>query len=1665
MNSACTGNVKGRSAGGSATARGMDYQHRVSAWVAVQVLAEKSCTSLLGLGVGTTLDSLQCEAEQPVDDLFVQTSSRGRIFGQAKHALDLSASRDSELASALDQFVRQFINCQEGEAGARPLDPLRDRLVLITSSRTSQPIRRHLSESLDRLRSFPKTKPLDRALVNDAERRAVAVIRDHIKKSWRNARGTAPSVAELRELLALIHILVLDVEENEPGEREAKTLLRTAILRDPDRADGTWAGLITLSSGLAARRGGIDRAGLQQRLLEQEIRLRTTLSYQSDIARLREHSAAGVQALAHHSRIQMGGRQAKVERACVTALLNAAADNPLLVIGEPGAGKSGALYDAARWLDTKDQDYVFLAADAIAAASLGALRTEIGLEHELLQVLDNWPGLQPAYLVIDALDAARGQAAEKTIRQLIAAVLEKDGRWRVVASIRKFDLRYSTELRRRFSGSPPDEFCDPEFTDIHHINVSRLSDEELAQVGAQALELRELIALASHQLLELLRVPFNLQLLADLLSGGTSPSELTPIETQLGLLERYWSERIIRSDGLGDAREAILLQACETMVGSRQLRIPRRAVATGDNSSSLNDLLSTQVLVEGQANSAPAPDHYTVQFSHHVLFDYAVARLLMRGPGQVLADRLSTDPEMALVVRPSIQWHFQYLWSLDAAHVDFWDLVFAVVRLRDIPEIAKLIGPSIAAELAESLDDLGILSGALGQTDPQGRAVAQSSLRHLVGALLSETGGGRHLVGASAGPWCAFVEHISRELQPLLAYILRPILLQICKDPRALSSGQREAAGKTARRLLELAWSMDRMDVQLVIHALQCVCRTFESDAPSSAELVRRCLDPLPISQHGFEIMPGLAAEVKFLIRFDARLVEDIYRVAFGYVETSDEATSMGTSRILPLSSNRRQDYHMALYELSGIFGEFLEGAPEHATRAVIRALDAYMIQRHGVAVSAPLEEAFDVNGQQAFLRTDYSVDWDGSEVYGADDAMKMLGEFQRYLTRLAADTNEATRLRALVQIVIAESKSGLLWRRLLLLGAEYPLILGEQLLPLAWAMPILISYDTSAAAGKFLHIIYPLRRPDEQERIDRAILCIPDRMPSDRGDAALHIRNRLLGCIPAPGPATDDAQKLVAELTRANATPANEIPPVEIESEWQDYSQDDIFREQGVRVDTPANAKLRDVEKPAEEFREKYLNSVPNRAAALAILPALKTLREVLSGAEVETAHPSVREHGWEELAAVCARIVRGDDWLCSDEAGKFVLHVLLEAARNPNPPPVPEQDQRFDESGVWASGTRIDAAQGLIMLGRLLACSSPELFDAIERLATDPVAAVRLQVAASAHRLYGTRRQLMWTIVEQASRTERSRSVLRGLLLGPLRSLAWGHPARVTRLTKMIFERVHDDPSSDSVREACVRIFAGLYIRRNVRTCQKIVHEIASAPTIRFKEAGHIVGQLREALTHGPTDPPARNEDAVRQRAVDLLGRLVSSAASEFQQIEAKYGGMTGREWLAEDLEGAKSLAQLLDHASREIYFASGAHQDKRGAKDTIRSVTRQQAARFYAETAAIFDVLADLGFPAITHQLMQTLEHFVPIDPRGVFLRMGRVIRAGAKGGYQYEALAVNLIVQLVERYLADYRTLLHGDPECRGTLIEILDIFVDAGWSGARRLTYSLDQIFR
>jgi signal recognition particle GTPase len=834
-----------RSGGGAATQAGINYQNRVAAWIAVSILAEQDVAPPWILPAHVTLIFLRCETEQPVDDLLVGTSDGGHVFIQVKHRLTLGTDAQSGFGSTIDQFVRQFLAHRDVTLSKRPwerpLDADRDRLVLVTSSGSSAPIREDLPNLLAKIPELSSDQAIGNAASNSKKAQEVLdTVITLIRNAWRNVRESEPTDSEMRQILRLIRVQVLDVDAGGSEELQAKDRLRASVLAQPTQADAAWTSLIQICADLAVNQSGADQASLQTRLLQNGISLKPTRSYQEDIERLRQYSHASAGVLSELSEIKVGSKTVKINRPVTQALQATAKHESLLVIGEPGAGKSGTIYDFVKALNNEKRDVVFLAVDRLEADTPGGLRDDLGLEHTLDEILRQWQGSESGWLVIDALDAARSARSVKTFRDLLATTIKASGRWRVVASIRKFDLRYSPELQQLFRGrlTAPDCFRDNEFSSIRHLNVPVLNDEELEQIRPQSKLLADFVSRTEERLRKLLRVPFNLRLMGDLIGAEVNPESLAPIQTQIELLDRYWQERLVHSnDPSGDAHEAVLRRTVEKMVETRSLRVNRSDVL-GDITTSatisplLDKILRSHILTEWQPSKNAKFERSILTFAHHVLFDYAVARLILRGLPQNTIERLEREFDLVLAIRPSLVFHFQHLWFFEPSRNLFWELVLQILRTPAIPEIGKLLGPSVAADLIQNLSDCELLFEILETATPSSEnSAVYRALSHLVGAILVDPSrADRPLAGSDAPPWCELIERCSQSIDLPLFRAVRPLVWNICEQSDKFTPTQLQIAGIAARRFFDFAWKEDISREHFISRELEALCRTFASD-------------------------------------------------------------------------------------------------------------------------------------------------------------------------------------------------------------------------------------------------------------------------------------------------------------------------------------------------------------------------------------------------------------------------------------------------------------------------------------------------------------------------------------------------------------------------------------------------------------------------------------------------------------------------------------------------------------------------------------------------------------------------------------------------------------------------------------------------------------------
>jgi hypothetical protein len=339
---------------------GAAYQDQVAAWLVTKMLSEGSPDPI---GPKGKLIYFAAETAVSVDDLLVGTESGSYGFLQAKRSLSLSSLANSHLASAINQAVRQLTSADE--SGKRPwsriLNPRSDRLVLVTSSESGAPLTKHLRSVLRRVPGLAPEQSLADAARTAQESHALTIVLSHLQREWQLETGQMPTEPEQRTFLTLFNIEVLDVGAGQTDEREAKTELRTVVLAPGAPEHLAWNSLVTVCTRAAVERTGFSIALLRSTLRGEGVQLQPQWGFRSDIEKLRNHTKATLGMLADLSRIRFGGADLQIDRPAISQLLRAAEQSSCVIVGLPGAGKSGIVFEAGSRLVAAGRDVLWCA--------------------------------------------------------------------------------------------------------------------------------------------------------------------------------------------------------------------------------------------------------------------------------------------------------------------------------------------------------------------------------------------------------------------------------------------------------------------------------------------------------------------------------------------------------------------------------------------------------------------------------------------------------------------------------------------------------------------------------------------------------------------------------------------------------------------------------------------------------------------------------------------------------------------------------------------------------------------------------------------------------------------------------------------------------------------------------------------------------------------------------------------------------------------------------------------------------------------------------------------------------------------------------------------------------------------------------------------------------
>jgi hypothetical protein len=527
-------------------------------------MGQRSVDERLELGAESVV-AFRFETESPVDDIIIMTTGPGRLFFQAKTNLSLATGKSGEMAKTVDQIVRQWRLCSGGDGSKswdHPLNRDRDRFVIAVGPESPGTVTVHLAKALSRRRedAKPQTTP-------QAQQRAMSDFIALVKAAWKRIYGVAATNQNISDILDLVVVLKLDFHGADLGLGEE--LLRNSLAQ-PKIARSAFKTLARECQERMERRTGFTIHQIRRVLERDGIPLLAPEDYRKDILAFQRKSQQVRQNLSLSTTLEIdGGNSIPIPRTVSDVAKAAAQEGSFLIVGEPGAGKTGVLVGLAGRLESEGYEVLVL---SVNKSGSGGLKGDLGLSHSLQEVLENSPGTAPAYLLIDGLDAARGGPADTDYRNLIAETLAlPDNRWKVIASVRSFDLKAGQQYKSLFKGAPPSPdyaVSGSDLATVRHIEVREWSESEFNELLKKAPKLHKAIDAGGPTLREIALVPFNTQLLAEVVGMGVPDAELGSIRNQTELLTLYWHHRV---ESFGSEAKACLTSTVDAMVKDRSL--------------------------------------------------------------------------------------------------------------------------------------------------------------------------------------------------------------------------------------------------------------------------------------------------------------------------------------------------------------------------------------------------------------------------------------------------------------------------------------------------------------------------------------------------------------------------------------------------------------------------------------------------------------------------------------------------------------------------------------------------------------------------------------------------------------------------------------------------------------------------------------------------------------------------------------------------------------------------------------------------------------------------------------------------------------------------------------------------------------------------------------
>lgn len=1610
-------------AGGAAASGGIDFQASLGAFFLSHILTKNKLPNNFRLNNAAPI-SIGFETEVPTDDILLKTSSGGVLAIQAKTSLSLSDKEDSDFRSVIAQFILTYKNSENISSISRSLDAEKDRLILAVSEKTPNTISRDLKKALDTKNASPQTK------LNKAESYAISKYISAVEKEWAKLFNTRFEDGFAEKLATFIVIYQLP----ELSSELSRELLKTSLEKH-DQVDGAVALLGKYSLGLMKGRLFADVDGIRRYLIYSDIKLRQPAEYAEDIESLKRLTRDSLNSFSKFSLIELGGNKKRHIAREVTkaAISGIAKDEPILVIGEPGTGKSGVLFSMAEQLLKLGKDTIIISVDELSVETEEGLTNRMNLRNSLPKVLANWNGKEKGWVVIDALDAARNASTSRVFYDLIRELLSKT-RWNVIAAIRTFDLRYGAEYSQLFKGSPLNtNFQNPDFEQIRHINVSGWTDSEFENVLSLSKTLNAIME-TSSSFEDLLRVPFNTSLYFDLIKDGVVANEFANIRNQTQLLGLYWKRRV---ESLGYETLPCINHVIEKMIDSGELTLSTfrldSVFAASVEKLSKNGVFSL------------SSSQLKLGFKHHIIFDYAVSKTLLDKDEFVSAQwTLPINKNLGLMIGPAVQYLMTEIWGSSNDRSDYWKTIAIFLHQDDLDPILKALlcrHASIMPTHNDDFDGLNVLF-----VDKQVEAL---NLTTKIGGSLAVL-----IERSSSNDFSPWIEFLNTNSDVIYSNVPNVGMFYLHKLSNWAKQYTKEShltgLGKASRKFLSTALAMKEYNSIYIVNGITFVAETFVSSPEASKKLLKTFLDDSRrFEEHGYSEVPAICRSIKTIAAVDPNFAKEIFIFVYMNDIRSTDTTSMGNSAIMPLNSFKSQDYGMSRYYLEEFIEEFLAEHPMQGIEAIIKGVRGYVDRKHPIKPSMQRSE-FTIAGTSSALQSDYSYIWQSTQPdKDSEDGSFLLYALSSFL--LNADEGLANKA---VKYIIETSDLAVIWKQLFFVAVNRQDRFSQILLPFAMNETFMLCSSTMQAAIDLLASFYSRLPVANRVAFEETLEGFDYTDFKEPLKAKTSIERRLLATIGRDNLAIVSSLERFDELFPDEPPDDLNKPLFQMETSWGEAVEDYHYVE---NLD-----KSRSVESDLIEIINLTKSKLGlNNKVEVSLSPSeiLNICSELLSKINWSENHPDLISDAEYSIAQGIELLVKHvDAGSVFEENEDAVIEMIKVCAESLGPKVTENTEKNYENHASWNSpAARVSIARILTSFMKMRPGTFEKLRAVNEQLLNDEHPAVRTQSTYSQSFIIDVQSDYFWDGMSTFLKRETNAKVIDHSFGRMVDYLCNKDFRKTESLISGYLERALDfEPDAKNKAFLNIASFVGI---PTIRYNSIVFDDVITLWALNFTEHKEyliaILNSLRGSYTAGIGKVGAWEDNAkIRSRARLLLQRLYKPSRQYLSEnlAEENAGFSKDKE------ERLKAALDIISSAGQSVFFHPNFRTNQGGLDKLVPK-------EYLGEIQNILLELVEQSYARTKYDILRHVENFISTSPEVTFDIISHILLNGKiNSGFEQDQLSSRLSVKIMGRFIADHRVIFK-DQSRQIKLLRCVDLFSDRGWPSARKLLYDLPDIFR